>query len=161
VQLPGVEIEIFVLACEDLILHKLAAGRVVDRVDAAALLRANRLALDMTYLQGWLRRVATASDWATADDWGIFSTRTESEAIHLAITGMKLLRRDSMPRSVPYSNYRMTVRVELQNVPGQFARLATLLAEEKANLVAVDIVEVTCERMVRDVTFDANTTPCG
>lgn len=61
-----------------------------------------------------------------------------------------------MPRSVPYSNYRMTVRVELQNVPGQFARLATLLAEEKANLGAVDIVEVTRDRMVRDVTFDAN-----
>jgi malate dehydrogenase (oxaloacetate-decarboxylating) len=50
----------------------------------------------------------------------------------------------------------MTVRVELQNVPGQFARLATLLAEEKANLGAVDIVEVTRDRMVRDVTFDAN-----
>src|SRR5262245_35953371 len=69
---------------------------------------------------------------------------------------MKTLRRHSMPRSVPYSNYRMTVRVELQNVPGQFARLATLLAEEKANLGAVDIVEVTRDRMVRDVTFDAN-----
>ncbi|MEX2285712.1 MAG: NAD-dependent malic enzyme [Planctomycetaceae bacterium] len=50
----------------------------------------------------------------------------------------------------------MTVRVELQNVPGQFARLATLLAEEKANLGAVDIVEVTRGRMIRDVTFDAN-----
>jgi malate dehydrogenase (oxaloacetate-decarboxylating) len=61
-----------------------------------------------------------------------------------------------MPRSVPYSNHRMTVRVELQNVPGQFARLATLLADEKANLGAVDIVEVTRDRMVRDVTFDAN-----
>lgn len=61
-----------------------------------------------------------------------------------------------MPRSVPFSNYRITVRVELENVPGQFARLATLLAEEKANLGAVDIVEVTRERMVRDVTFDAN-----
>src|SRR5262245_66149574 len=69
---------------------------------------------------------------------------------------MKLLRRDSMSRNVPYSNYRMTVRVELQNVPGQFARLATLLADEKANLGAVDIVEVTRGRMERDVTFDAN-----
>jgi malate dehydrogenase (oxaloacetate-decarboxylating) len=65
-------------------------------------------------------------------------------------------RRDSMPRSVPYSNYRMTMRVELQNVPGQFARLAGLLAEEKANLGAVDIVEVTRDRMIRDVTFDAS-----
>jgi malate dehydrogenase (oxaloacetate-decarboxylating) len=56
----------------------------------------------------------------------------------------------------PYSNYRMTVRVELQNVPGQFARLASLLAQEQANLGAVDIVEVSRDRMVRDVTFDAS-----
>ncbi len=75
----------------------------------------------------------------------------------MATAGVKLIRRDSVPRGVPYSNHRMTVRVELQNVPGQFARLATLLAEERANLGAVDIVDVTRERMVRDVTFDANT----
>jgi len=39
-----------VLACEDLILHKLMAGRIIDRADAAALLRANRGALDLDYL---------------------------------------------------------------------------------------------------------------
>lgn len=61
-----------------------------------------------------------------------------------------------MARSAPFSNYRMTVRVELQNVPGQFARLANVLADEKTNLGAVDIVEVTRQRMIRDVTFDAN-----
>src|SRR5947209_154647 len=55
----------------------------------------------------------------------------------------------------PYSDYRMTVRVEIPNQPGQFARLATALAEESANLGAIDIVEVRRNQMVRDITFDA------
>jgi malate dehydrogenase (oxaloacetate-decarboxylating) len=54
----------------------------------------------------------------------------------------------------PYSNYRLTVRLELANKPGMFARVAALLAEERANLGAVDIVSATKTRMVRDVTFD-------
>lgn len=55
----------------------------------------------------------------------------------------------------PYCDYRMTVRVEIPNQPGQFASLATVLAEEGANLGAIDIVEVRRDRMVRDITFDA------
>jgi len=54
----------------------------------------------------------------------------------------------------PYSNYRLTVRLELANKPGIFARVAALLAEEQANLGAVDIVSATKTRMVRDITFD-------
>ena len=54
----------------------------------------------------------------------------------------------------PYCDFRMTVRVEIPNEPGEFARLATLLAEEGANLGAIDIVEVRRSRMVRDITFD-------
>ncbi|MEP6959051.1 MAG: NAD-dependent malic enzyme [Nitrospirota bacterium] len=54
----------------------------------------------------------------------------------------------------PYSNYRLTVRLELANTPGMFARVAAILAEEGANLGAVDIVSATAECMVRDVTFD-------
>ena len=48
--LPGLDITIAVLACEDLILHKLLAGRLIDRVDAAALMRINRHAIDWEYL---------------------------------------------------------------------------------------------------------------
>src|SRR5262245_2961670 len=59
------------------------------------------------------------------------------------------------PDQEPYCDFRMTVRVEIPNQPGQFARLATLFAEEGANLGAIDIVEVRKGRMVRDVTFDA------
>ncbi|ULA63005.1 MAG: NAD-dependent malic enzyme [Nitrospira sp.] len=54
----------------------------------------------------------------------------------------------------PYSNYRLTVRLELSNTPGIFARVAAMLAEEGANLGAVDIVSATKTHMIRDVTFD-------
>jgi malate dehydrogenase (oxaloacetate-decarboxylating) len=54
----------------------------------------------------------------------------------------------------PYSNYRLTVRLELANKPGMFAKVASVLAEEGANLGAVDLASATAERMVRDVTFD-------
>ena len=56
----------------------------------------------------------------------------------------------------PYSNYRLTVRLELANKPGMFAGVAALLAKEGANLGAVDIVSATKNRMVRDITFDVH-----
>jgi hypothetical protein len=51
------EREIAVLSCEDLIIHKLLAGRIIDGADVAALLRANRAGLDLAYLRGWLGRL--------------------------------------------------------------------------------------------------------
>jgi malate dehydrogenase (oxaloacetate-decarboxylating) len=60
-----------------------------------------------------------------------------------------------VPDRQPYCDYRMTVRVEIPNQPGQFARLAAALGEENANLGAIDIVEVKRDKMVRDITFDA------
>lgn len=61
----------------------------------------------------------------------------------------------------PYSNYRLTVRLELANAPGIFAKVAALLAEEQANLGAVDLVSATKTRMVRDITFDAQSEEHG
>jgi malate dehydrogenase (oxaloacetate-decarboxylating) len=57
-------------------------------------------------------------------------------------------------RDVPYSNYRLTVRLELENQPGVFASVVAFLAKEDANLGAVDIVQATRIKMVRDITFD-------
>lgn len=54
----------------------------------------------------------------------------------------------------PYSNYRLTARLELQNKPGVFARVVATLSKAKANIGAVDIVDVTSKSMIRDVTFD-------
>lgn len=49
---------------------------------------------------------------------------------------------------------QLTVRLELVNKPGVFARVVKVVAEEGANLGAVDIVEVTPHKVIRDVTFD-------
>jgi hypothetical protein len=51
------EHEIAVLSCEDLIIHKLLAGRIIDSADVAALLRANRAGLNLAYLKGWLSQL--------------------------------------------------------------------------------------------------------
>ena len=63
-RLPELDVEIAVLTCEDLILHKLLAGRIIDRADAAALLRANRESLDVDYILTRTDRLALAVDLA-------------------------------------------------------------------------------------------------
>ena len=59
-----------------------------------------------------------------------------------------------MPDRGPYSNYRLTVRMELKNAPGIFKRVASCLAKHKANLGAIDTVEVNRSKITRDITFD-------
>ena len=52
------------------------------------------------------------------------------------------------------SNSRFTIRLELVSKPGVFASVASVIARAKANLGAVDIVEVSAGKIIRDVTFD-------
>ncbi len=54
---PGVNRPVDVIRCDDLILLKLLAGRMIDRADAAMLLRENRDAIDFDYLHGWVARL--------------------------------------------------------------------------------------------------------
>lgn len=56
-EVPGVEGSIDVLHCDDLILFKLLAGRIIDMADAAMLLRENRDAIDLDYLRDWVARL--------------------------------------------------------------------------------------------------------
>ncbi len=55
-----------VVSCEDLIVLKLIAGRILDRVDAGELLKANREAIDFGYLAGWIRRLHLERAFAEA-----------------------------------------------------------------------------------------------
>ena len=66
-----------------------------------------------------------------------------------------------MPDMGPYSNYTLTVRLELANRPGMFARVAMTLGEDGVSLGAVDIVSASPEKMVRDVTFDVRSEEHG
>jgi hypothetical protein len=62
--------EIRVLACEDLIINKLSAGRVIDLADAAALIRANVNAMDLRYLASKVNQLGLTKSftdiWADA-----------------------------------------------------------------------------------------------
>ncbi len=55
VKLPLVDREIAVVSCEDMLILKLLAGRIIDRADAAMLLRRNRPRLDEEYLLKWIK----------------------------------------------------------------------------------------------------------
>lgn len=69
-EIAGVSRPIYVLNCDDLILFKLVAGRMIDRADVAILLRENRGEIDFDYLNGWLERLdlehAFAEVWREA-----------------------------------------------------------------------------------------------
>jgi hypothetical protein len=59
VPLPAGELgfEAAVVSCEDLIVLKLNAGRILDRVDASELLKMHGSSLDFQYLGHWLPRL--------------------------------------------------------------------------------------------------------
>lgn len=63
-KIPGIDHPVQVLRPEDLILFKLLAGRVIDRADAAMLLRENRPEIEMPYLTDWIRRLGLANELA-------------------------------------------------------------------------------------------------
>lgn len=69
VTLPGSELgfDVDVVSCEDLIILKLLAGRILDRLDVAELLKVNRDSLDLAYITGWAGKLH--AERALADAW--------------------------------------------------------------------------------------------
>ncbi len=67
-QLAG--LELFILTCEHLILHKLLAGRMIDRADCVALMRLQHEGLDWGYMKRWAEPFAVSEvlseSWAEA-----------------------------------------------------------------------------------------------
>jgi predicted nucleotidyltransferase len=49
-------------ACEDLIIHKMVAGRAIDEEDIKSILTKNKKSLDVKYIQKWLSDFAEMSD---------------------------------------------------------------------------------------------------
>lgn len=64
-QLPDISVETAVLTCEDLILHKLLAGRLIDRADITALLKLNLDTLDRHYLAHWANQLQLVAEFAS------------------------------------------------------------------------------------------------
>jgi hypothetical protein len=63
-EIAGVSRPIDVLNCDDLILFKLLAGRMIDRADAAMLLRENRDTIDFEYLAAGIARLKLQPDFS-------------------------------------------------------------------------------------------------
>jgi hypothetical protein len=63
VRLSDVEFDLCTLSCEDILILKMNAGRLIDRADAAALLRLNRAGLDLPYLLKWVAQLNLAAEW--------------------------------------------------------------------------------------------------
>lgn len=63
-ELSGMDRQVAVVSCEDLIILKLLAGRIIDRADVMALLRANRDHLDLDQLVGWATRLGLTQELA-------------------------------------------------------------------------------------------------
>jgi hypothetical protein len=63
-RLAALDLDVYVLACEDLILHKLMAGRLLDVADAAMLLRVNRADVNLEYLLIWTKTLSLGAELA-------------------------------------------------------------------------------------------------
>ena len=61
---PGVGRPIDVLSCDDLILFKLLAGRLIDRADAAMLLRENCEEIDFEYFLSWVAQLGLTTEFS-------------------------------------------------------------------------------------------------
>ena len=60
----GVHGLVSVVNCDDLILLKLIAGRLIDRSDASMLLRENPDAIDFNYVSNWVGSLGLVSEYA-------------------------------------------------------------------------------------------------
>jgi len=65
-KLPPPNENVRVLACEDLVIFKLLAGRMIDRADAAYLLRENRSRLDTPHLRRWIEHYGLGAEFDEA-----------------------------------------------------------------------------------------------
>src|SRR5215207_2944115 len=55
----------------------------------------------------------------------------------------------------PSAQYSLTIRVEIPHRPGMLGQVATAIGRAGGVIGAVDLVEVTADKLLRDITVDA------
>ena len=55
----------------------------------------------------------------------------------------------------PSASYSFTVRLEIRNRPGMLGRVASVIGAAGGDIGAVDLVEMTGQRVIRDITVKA------
>ena len=61
---PGLDIPTSVLSCEDLIVHKLYAGRILDLSDVSELLKGNKSSIDLAYVKKWINHFSLRTQFS-------------------------------------------------------------------------------------------------
>ncbi|HEX2016598.1 MAG TPA: NAD-dependent malic enzyme [Solirubrobacteraceae bacterium] len=56
----------------------------------------------------------------------------------------------------PSAQYSLTIRVEIEDRPGMLGRVASAIGEANGGIGAIDLVEVSGERTIRDITVNAS-----
>ncbi len=79
VELAGVSLPIDVLSREDLVLHKVFSGRLIDQADVHQLLESHWDALDRPYLEQWSKALDIHHSFRQAVE------RINSSALRIAI----------------------------------------------------------------------------
>ena len=62
---------------------------------------------------------------------------------------------------VPSASYSLTVRLQIRNRPGMLGRVTSVIGAAGGDIGAVDIVEITPQRVVRDLTINARDSDHG
>src|SRR6266403_1357561 len=70
-------------------------------------------------------------------------------------------RRTDVPTITPSASYSLTVRVEIAHKPGMLGRVASAIGEAGGDIGAVDLVDTTRARVVRDITISARDSAHG
>lgn len=52
-------------SCEDVIIHKMIAGRAIDEEDVKSILAKNKTTLDMKYIEKWLKEFSQIPEYET------------------------------------------------------------------------------------------------
>src|SRR5262249_38494541 len=66
-----------------------------------------------------------------------------------------LARVEDASQGAPTAYYSMTLRLSIHNRPGMLGRLASAIGELEGDIRGVDLVEVTGDHLIRDVTINA------
>jgi len=66
-----------------------------------------------------------------------------------------------MTTTVPSASYSFTVRLEIQNKPGMLGKVTSAIGKAGGDIGAVDLVEVTGGRVLRDITIKASDSQHG
>jgi malate dehydrogenase (oxaloacetate-decarboxylating) len=73
----------------------------------------------------------------------------------------RMNRRPSSTSIAPSASYSLTVRLEIRNRPGMLGRVTSAIGQAGGDIGAVDLVEMSGERVLRDITIKASDSEHG